>query len=83
MVLWRLVIIICTLCLQENIDFMMMGRTGLKQFTGKETTEITVPLHKIQDDYLFHTDSNWQVAFICYSGHINNHYPKDPLLRYF
>ena len=60
-----------------------MGKTHLKQLTGKETTEITVPLNKMQDDFSFHTDNTWQIVFICYSGHINNHYPKDLPLRYF
>lgn len=61
----------------------MMGRMGLKQLTGKETTEITVPLNKMQGDYSYHTANTWQVVFICHSVHRNNHYPKDPLLRYF
>lgn len=31
--------------------------------------------------YLFHTDNNWQVAWACYSGPIDNHYPKRLLLK--
>ena len=59
----------------------MMGRTGLKPLTGKETAEVTAPLNKT--DYLFHTDSERQVVLICYSGCRHNHYPKDSLLSYF
>lgn len=61
-----------------------MGRTHLRQFTGKKKpVEITVPLNKIQVDYLFPADNKWQVALACYLGSIDNHYPKDPLLRIF
>lgn len=60
-----------------------MGRTHLRQFTGKKPVEITVPLNKMQVDYLFPTDNKWQMALACYLCSIDNHYPKDPLLRIF
>lgn len=74
------VIIICDFLLTRKYRLKWEGWV-LKQLTGKETPEITVPLNK--DDYSFHTDNNWQVVLICYSGYINNHYPKDSLLGYF
>jgi hypothetical protein len=61
----------------------MMGRAHLKPLTGKETTEMVVPLNKMQVGYLFHDDNNWQVALACYLGSIDNHYSKNLLLRYF
>lgn len=36
----------------------MMGKTLLKQLTGKEPKEIMVPFNKMQVDYLYHTDNN-------------------------
>lgn len=32
---------------------------------------------------MIHTDNNRQVALACYSGSVDNHYPKYPLLRLF
>ena len=61
-----------------------MGSTDLRQFTGKKkSVEITVPLNKMQVDYLFHAANKWQVALACCLGSIDNHYPKHPLLRIF
>lgn len=51
----------------------MVGRRLLKQVSGKEPTEIIVPLNKMQVDYLFHTDNNWQVISSCSSESIDNH----------
>lgn len=39
----------------------MVGRPRPKQLTGKEPSEINVPLNKTQADQLFHTDNNRQV----------------------
>lgn len=33
--------------------------------------------------YLFHTDNSCQFAWACYSGPIDNHYPKDDFWRFF
>ena len=55
----------------------MVGSTHLfKQLTSKEPTEITVPLNKIQVDYLFHSDNNWLIALACYLGYIDHIIPK-------
>ena len=53
----------------------MMGRALLKQLTGKEPVEISVPFGQMQVGYLFHPDNTWQEALACYSGCKDSHYP--------
>lgn len=38
-----------------------MGKTDLKQLTGKKPVEIIVPLNRMHVDYLFPSDNNWQM----------------------
>ena len=61
----------------------MMGRAYLNPITGKEPTEMAVLLNKMQVGYLLHDDNHWQVALACYLGSIDNHYPRDPPLKFF
>ena len=47
--------------LQEITDLIMMGKTDLKQLTGKKTVEVIVPLNKMHVGYLFPSDNNRQI----------------------
>lgn len=73
---------ICKLLFIGNYRLANDEKTCVKQFTYEESTEIRVPLNKITIGYLFLTYTS-QVALACYSGSINNHYPKDPTFKTF
>jgi hypothetical protein len=67
---------------QEVIYLIMKGRQRCKQLSGKDPSLIITPFTNIQIDYLYQQNYLWQIAISNYSGQFDNHYPKDPTIKF-
>jgi hypothetical protein len=60
----------------------MKGRQRCKQLSGNDLSLIVTPFTSIQIDYLYQQNYLWQIAISNYSGQFDNHYPKDPTIKF-
>jgi hypothetical protein len=60
----------------------MKGRQRYKQLSSNDLSLIDIPFTNIQIDYLYQQNYLWQIAISSYSGQFDNHYPKDPTIKF-
>jgi hypothetical protein len=50
--------------------------------SGSDLSLIVTPFTNIQIDYLYQQNCLWQIAISNYTGQFDNHYPKDPAIKF-
>jgi hypothetical protein len=50
--------------------------------SGNNPSLIVTPFTNIQMDYLYQQNYLWQIAISNYTGKFDNHYPKDPTIKF-
>jgi hypothetical protein len=60
----------------------MKGKQRCKQLSGNDPPFIVTQFTNIQIHYLFQQNYLWQIANSNYTGQFDNHYPKDPTLKF-
>lgn len=58
------------------------GRKRSKELFGKEPETIIIPYHKHQFEILLYENEDWQIALLNFTGQIEYHLSKDPILQF-
>jgi hypothetical protein len=68
--------------IQQKIYLIMKERQRCKQLSGNNPSLIVTPFTNIQIAYIYQQNYLWQIAISNYSGQFENHYPKDPTIKF-
>lgn len=58
------------------------GRKRSKEIFGKEPETVIIPYDKHQFETLIYENEDWQIALSNFTGQIEYHLPKDPILQF-